>query len=115
MSRWLIFNWLKINPRPFPNRQKQPPQLGFIGDAGGHDGLRVAQGVPHQGIESRLVDVPVPPGLRSAATQELKRRGIDYLLVIDGEFCADDLRRNTGLWGISQVGEYRGARLYRLP
>jgi hypothetical protein len=60
-------------------------------------------------------DAPVPPGLRRAAAQELKRRGIDYLLVFDGEFGADDLRRNAGLWGISQVGEYRGARLYRLP
>jgi hypothetical protein len=60
-------------------------------------------------------DAPVPPGLRRAAAEELKRRGIDYLLVFDGEFGADDLRGNTGLWGIRQVGEYKGARLYQLP
>ena len=36
-------------------------------------------------------DAPVPPGLRRAAAEELKRRGIDYLLVFDGEFGADDL------------------------
>jgi hypothetical protein len=60
-------------------------------------------------------DAPVPPGLRRAAAEELKRRGIDYLLVFDGEFGADDLGRNAGLWGIRQVGEYKGARLYQLP
>ena len=60
-------------------------------------------------------DAPVPPGLRHAAAEELKRRGIDYLLVFDGEFGTDDLRGNAGLWGIRQVGEYKGARLYQLP
>ena len=64
---------------------------------------------------ARASDAPVPPGLRRAAAEELKRRGIDYLLVFDGEFGADDLQRNAGLWGIRQVGEYRGARLYQLP
>ena len=65
--------------------------------------------------EPRVSDAPVPPGLRRAAAEELKRRGIDYLLVFDGEFGADDLGRNAGQWGIRQVGEYRGARLYQLP
>jgi hypothetical protein len=60
-------------------------------------------------------DAPVPAGLRRAAAEELKRRGMDYLLVLDGEFGAEDLARNAGLWGIEQVGEYKGARLYRLP
>jgi hypothetical protein len=65
--------------------------------------------------EAQASDAPVPPGLRRAAAEELKRRGIDYLLVFDGDFGADDLQGNAGLWGIRQVGEYRGARLYRLP
>jgi hypothetical protein len=65
--------------------------------------------------DARVGDAPVPPGLRRAAAEELKRRGIDYLLVFDGEFGAEDLRRNAGLWGIREVGEYKGARLYRLP
>jgi len=65
--------------------------------------------------EPRAGEAPAPPGLRRAAAEELKRRGIDYLLVFDGEFGADDLRRNIGLWGIRQIGEYKGARLYQLP
>ncbi|HTQ54327.1 MAG TPA: glycosyltransferase family 39 protein [Bryobacteraceae bacterium] len=58
-------------------------------------------------------DVPLPFGMRRAAAAELHRRGIDYLLVMDGEFGADDLK--TADWGIRQVGEYKGARLYQLP
>lgn len=65
--------------------------------------------------EPQFSDVPLPGGLRRMAADELKRRGIDYLLLFDGEFGADDLRRNQSEWDIRQVGEYRGARLYQLP
>jgi hypothetical protein len=65
--------------------------------------------------EPDISSVPTPPGLRRAAAEELKRRGIDYLLMFDGEFGADDLQKNAPLWGVRQVAEYRGARLYQLP
>jgi hypothetical protein len=64
---------------------------------------------PQQSEEMR------PPGLRAAVAAELKRRGIDYLLLSDGDRAAGDLRRNTGQWGVRAVGEYRGDRLYQLP
>ena len=54
-------------------------------------------------------------GLRRAVTGELKRRGIDYLLVFDTDNGADDLRLNSDLWGMRAVGDYKGARLYQLP
>jgi hypothetical protein len=53
--------------------------------------------------------------LRRAVAAELKRRGIDYLLVFDTDNGADDLRLNAELWGIRAVGDYKGARLYQLP
>jgi hypothetical protein len=56
-----------------------------------------------------------PLGLRPAVAAELKRRGIDYILLFDKDLGADDLRRNTEQWRIRQVGEYKGARLYQLP
>ncbi|MEO8597356.1 MAG: hypothetical protein ABI759_28820 [Candidatus Solibacter sp.] len=59
-------------------------------------------------------DAPRPLGLRRAVTQELKRRGIDYLLVFDTDNGADDLRLNTDLWGLRAVGSAKQARLYRL-
>ncbi|MCU1238978.1 MAG: hypothetical protein JWP63_6945 [Candidatus Solibacter sp.] len=60
-------------------------------------------------------DAPRPLGLRRAVIAELKRRGIDYLLVFDRDEGADDLRLNAEIWGVRPVGEDRGARLYQLP
>jgi hypothetical protein len=60
-------------------------------------------------------DVRLPPDMRRAAAGELRRRGIDYLLVMDAEFGADDLRARADEWGIRQVGVYKGARVYQLP
>lgn len=62
-----------------------------------------------------LSDAPRPLGLRRAAAEELKRRGIDYVLFFEDDMGADDLRGNADLYGIRQVGEYKGARLYQLP
>jgi hypothetical protein len=59
-------------------------------------------------------DAPRPLGLRRAAAAELKRRGIDYQLVFDTDNGADDLRLNADLWGMREVGDYKGARLYQL-
>ena len=60
-------------------------------------------------------DAARPLGLRRAVANELKRRGIDYLLLFDTDNGADDLRLNTDLWGMRAVGDYKGARLYQLP
>ncbi|HEY2016958.1 MAG TPA: hypothetical protein VGH38_25815 [Bryobacteraceae bacterium] len=65
--------------------------------------------------EPEIGDLPPPPNLRRAAARELKRRGIDYLLLFDGEFGAEDVDRHTDLWGVSRAGEYKGAKLYQLP
>lgn len=60
-------------------------------------------------------DATRPLGLRRAVAEEMKRRGIDYVLAFDADLGSDDLRGNADLYGIRQVGEYRGARLYQLP
>ena len=62
-----------------------------------------------------ISDAPAPSGLRQMAARELKRRGVDYVLLFDGEFGAADLRTHADLWGIRQVSEDQGARLYQLP
>lgn len=64
--------------------------------------------------DPHIETVPPPPGLRRQAALELKRRGIDYLLLFDGEPGAADLRQNAPLWDVHQVAELQGARLYRL-
>jgi hypothetical protein len=59
-------------------------------------------------------DAPRPLGLRRAVAEELKRRGIDYVLLFDGQVGADDFAVNPDLWGVRAIGEYKGARLYEL-
>ncbi|HXA49490.1 MAG TPA: hypothetical protein VNV86_04260 [Candidatus Acidoferrum sp.] len=61
-----------------------------------------------------ISDVARPLGLRRAVTSELKRRGIDYVLLFDGQVGADDFRQNADLWNAAPVGDYKGARLYEL-
>jgi hypothetical protein len=51
--------------------------------------------------------------LRKAAIRELKRNGIRYILVPDGEFAAPDFRANTPLWGIHLLADTGNNRLYQ--
>jgi F5/8 type C domain/Dolichyl-phosphate-mannose-protein mannosyltransferase len=62
-----------------------------------------------------ISDAPRPIGLRRAVAGELKRRGIDYLLVFDSDTGASDLRLRMDLWGTRLAGESGSARLYELP
>ena len=57
---------------------------------------------------------PRPLGLRRAVAAELKHRGIDYVLLFDGQVGAEDFRINSELWNATPVGDYKGARLYEL-
>jgi hypothetical protein len=53
-------------------------------------------------------------GLRRAAADEVKALGIDYLLIYDFDYRADDFTKNARSWGTTLLGEHKGARLYRL-
>jgi hypothetical protein len=54
------------------------------------------------------------PELRRAAVLELKRRGVGYVLLFDADLPAADFRRNAALWGVREVAQSDGARLYEL-
>ncbi len=54
------------------------------------------------------------PELRRAAVLELKRRGIGYVLLFDADIAAADFRANAALWGVREVAQSNGARLYEL-
>jgi hypothetical protein len=54
------------------------------------------------------------PELRRAAVLELKRRGIGYVLLFDADIAAAVFRANPALWGVREVGQSNGARLYQL-
>ena len=56
----------------------------------------------------------IPVSLRTAATAELKARGISYLVTNPGDPGADDLRRYSSYWGLQLVGTSGQTRLYRI-
>jgi len=59
-------------------------------------------------------DAPRPLGLRRAAAEELKRRGIDYILMFDSDLGAGEIARTADAWGLRLAGEYRQAKLYKI-
>ena len=52
-------------------------------------------------------------GLRRAAAEEVKARGIEYILIYPYDFASQDFIKNARLWGATPLGEHEGARLYR--
>lgn len=68
------------------------------------------------GIASVTTDATVAPplGMRRAAVRELRARGFEYVLAADSDFAAASFREEPGLWGISEVGQAGGFRLYRI-
>lgn len=50
--------------------------------------------------------------LRRAAIDEMKTRGVRYLLANEGDLGAADFERNARLWGLRRLGEAGGAHLY---
>ncbi|MGB9455572.1 MAG: hypothetical protein WCB12_05995 [Bryobacteraceae bacterium] len=79
------------------------------------------EGESDDGAWLRLAGAPVASdgapylGFRRAAAEELKRRGIDYILCFQDEEWAQDMQHNRDLWGAEEVGAAGGARLYKLP
>jgi len=49
----------------------------------------------------------------AAGAQELKERGVGFLVVKDTERLGRDLFYNRAYWGVTEIGEWRGGRLYR--
>ena len=67
-------------------------------------------------LTDQFVDsiVPITVNLRQAATDEIKRRGYNYILVDNGDIGAEDYTRNAAIWGLTLVGQRSGGRLYRI-
>lgn len=57
---------------------------------------------------------PPIPGLRRMATEELKLRGVDYLVLFRFDFGTEDLRSHAPEWGVTPVGVQGEDRLYKL-
>lgn len=61
-----------------------------------------------------ITETPPPRGMRRAATLEVKARGIGFLIANDSDFGGEDLLKYKAMWGVTELGEAGGARLYRI-
>ena len=52
--------------------------------------------------------------IRRQATYEMHRRGVDYVLVMDSMWGADDFRDDPASWGLEAIGRSRSATLYKV-
>ncbi len=52
--------------------------------------------------------------LRRAATYEMHQRGVNYLLVGDGEYGSENFREDPESWGLTVVARVNGVTLYKV-
>jgi hypothetical protein len=66
------------------------------------------------GIARNPVVTEIEPieSIRHAATYEMQRRGIHYLLIHDTDAQAEDIRDDPDGWGLSEIAAGEGIRLY---
>jgi hypothetical protein len=68
----------------------------------------VASADPHDEV------VEAPVDIRRWAGRELHLRGIDYVLMQDSDWGADDMREDPGSWGFQEIARGYGARIYKV-
>jgi hypothetical protein len=63
---------------------------------------------------SQLVKDEIAPGIRRAATRELKALGFRFLLINEGDMVYEDMKKYPMYWGITQLAESNGTHFYRI-
>jgi Dolichyl-phosphate-mannose-protein mannosyltransferase len=58
--------------------------------------------------------IPAPVGIRRWATRELHARGIDYVVMQDSDWGAEDMREDPESWGFKEIAKGYGARIYKV-
>jgi hypothetical protein len=61
-----------------------------------------------------FVKAEPPGGIRLAAARDVKQLGFRYLLVSEGDMVYQDFAKYFKYWGITQLAEANGTRLYRI-
>ena len=61
-----------------------------------------------------LVKTDFAPGIRRAATREMKALGLRFLLVNEGDMVYADMKKYPTFWGITQLAEANGTHFYRI-
>jgi hypothetical protein len=61
-----------------------------------------------------FVKTDFPPGIRRAATREMKALGLRFLLVNEGDLVYADMKKYPSFWGITQLAEVNATHFYRI-
>jgi hypothetical protein len=61
-----------------------------------------------------LVKTDFAPGIRRAATREMKALGFRFLLVNEGDMVYADMKKYPTFWGVTQLAEANGTHFYRI-
>lgn len=121
VTRWRAWRWL--TPGMWLSVElPQPSSLTAVAldTTSDHYAVRIrlegltAAGWKPMGGEAEASGLAPPLGLRSMATRELLRAGVNHLAVPDSHPYSKDFLDKTDLWCISEAGSESGMRLYRL-
>jgi len=58
--------------------------------------------------------IPAPVSIRRWASRELHARGIDYIVMQDTDWGAEDMREDPESWGFQEIAKGYGARIYKV-
>jgi hypothetical protein len=61
-----------------------------------------------------LVNTELPPGIRRAASRDVKALGFRFLLINEGDMVYADMKKYASFWGITQLAEANGTHFYRI-
>src|ERR1035437_10276022 len=61
-----------------------------------------------------IVPRDAAPGIRRAATREMKALGLRYLLINKGDMVYEDMRKFPAFWGVTELAEANGTHFYRI-
>jgi hypothetical protein len=61
-----------------------------------------------------IVPGEAAPGIRRAATREMKALGLRYLLINKGDMVYEDMRKFPAFWGVTELAEANGTHFYRI-
>jgi hypothetical protein len=69
-----------------------------------------------EGVNASLTKLDDPPSgdLRRLATETVKKRGIDYLLIAGGHWLTDDIHGNPERWGLKKIADRGDAWLFQI-
>jgi hypothetical protein len=122
VTKWK--SWETLHPRMYVSVEFASPELSdSVLLECTHDQYKIRlklEGMDEAGKWNELAaapeesEGPAQAGLRRAAIEEVKTRGINYMLIADGDFGAQDFKARYARWGITFLGEHDHSRLYRL-